>query len=646
MLKYNLMRDLNPEQQKAINHLAGPLLILAGAGSGKTKVVTHRIAKLLEEGVHPESILALTFTNKAATEMRNRVHSLVHQIVTISTFHSFGARFLRDWAEAAGLSRKFSIHDEDDSAKVIKTVLAELGIKEKKGDVRIIKNLISEAKNELKNLDEVGDETVDIQTLNQFEQIFHKYQAHLKIADSVDFDDLLYLPLKILKENSDILERVRERYRYILVDEYQDTNQAQYELIKLIAGEHLNLFVVGDPDQSIYSWRGANIHNILNFEKDFPTTTTIRLEQNYRSTSRILEAANALIQNNSSRFEKNLWSELGEGSKIRLFVGYTERDEASFVAREIEHLNDKGIPLSQIVVFYRTNAQSRPFEDQLLNRYLSYKIVGGLSFYQRKEIKDILSYLKLVNQGADYVAFSRTIHLPKRGVGDKSVEKIIEGSMAEKMPILLYVNAVAHDAPLSHPISLTAKAKNGLKDYLSLIEKGRQKRSALPFHQFIKEFIEDSGYLGYLKEEEPETFDERRENLDELIAKAMEFEDLEDPLASFLEELTLKSDEVKGEDDHNRITLMTLHNGKGLEFKVAFIVGMEEDLLPHANSKSDSMQLEEERRLCYVGMTRAKELLYLTRCTLRYLWGVERFMRPSRFLTEIPAEYTEKINKI
>ncbi|MFN4173664.1 MAG: ATP-dependent helicase, partial [Parachlamydiaceae bacterium] len=345
------MRDLNPEQQKAVDHLNGPLLILAGAGSGKTKVVTHRIAKLLKEGVRPESILALTFTNKAASEMRNRVQSIQNETVAISTFHSFGARFLRDWAEAAGLSRKFSIYDEDDSLKVIKTVLAELGIKEKKGDARIIKTLISEAKNELKKLDEVGDEDTDIDTLKQFDQIFNQYQAHLKIADSVDFDDLLYLPLKILKENSDILQRIRTRYRYILVDEYQDTNQAQYELIKLIASEHLNLFVVGDPDQSIYSWRGANIDNILNFEKDFPTTTTIRLEQNYRSTSRILEAANALIQNNSSRLEKNLWSDLGLGAKIRLFVGYSEKDEASFVAREIEHLKDRGIPLSQIVVF-------------------------------------------------------------------------------------------------------------------------------------------------------------------------------------------------------------------------------------------------------------------------------------------------------
>lgn len=634
---------MNPEQKRAVEHREGPLLILAGAGSGKTSVVTHRIAKLIEEGIHPESILALTFTNKAANEMRTRVHALIHRYVPISTFHSFGARFLREWAETAGLSPRFTIHDEEDSLKVIRAVLLELGIKEKKGDARLIKNLISQIKNELKKGDEVFDEALDNQVLKQFESIFERYQAHLRHADSVDFDDLLYLPMKILKENPDVLERARERYRYILVDEYQDTNQAQYELIKLMAGEHLNLFVVGDPDQSIYSWRGANIENILNFEKDFPTTTTIRLEQNYRSTSRILEAANALIQHNLSRFEKNLWSDLGLGAKIRLFVGYTERDEAAFVAKEIDELNRRGVPLSQIVVFYRTNAQSRPFEDQLLNRYVSYKIVGGLSFYQRKEIKDILSFLKLVNQGADYVAFSRTVHLPKRGVGEKSVEKLIEGAIAEKMPILAYIDAAVHGAPLNHPVSLAAKAKSGLADYLALIEKGKQKRAALPFPQFIKEFIEDSGYMGYLKEEERETFDERRENLNELVAKAVEFEDLADPLASFLEELTLKSDEEKGTDDPNRVTLMTLHNGKGLEFRVAFIAGMEEDLLPHANSKSDPKQLEEERRLCYVGMTRAKEVLYLTRCTLRYLWGTQRFMRPSRFLNELPSEYVEKV---
>ncbi len=640
----SLKFPLNPEQRRAILHDSGPLLVLAGAGSGKTRVVTQRIVHLIEKGVCPQAILALTFTNKAAGEMRERVMKMTSQHVLISTFHSFGARFLRDWIHVLGFSGRFTIYDEDDCYKVIKLAMAEIGMKEKKGDVRIIKNLISEAKNELKPLDEVGSEEIDLTTLNQFERLFHSYQERLKAASALDFDDLLYLPLKILKEFPDVKERVQERFKYFLVDEYQDTNQVQYELLKLLTDKNKNLFVVGDPDQSIYSWRGANIQNILNFEKDFPGSEVIRLEQNYRSTSRILEAANSLIVNNENRFEKNLWSDLGLGSKIKTYTAYHEKEEAAFVAKEIESLIEKGVPLNEMVIFYRTNAQSRPFEDQLLRRFISYKIIGGLSFYQRKEIKDILAFLKVINLPSDVISFSRTINLPKRGIGDATIEKMIEGAHLERMPILNYADSLVHQAPLKNPVKLTSKAKAGITEYLSTIEALKNLYSTTPFAEFVKQVIEKTGYLAYLKEEEPDTVNERKENLDELITKAKEFEELTDPLSPFLEELTLKVDEGKEETQHS-LNLMTIHNGKGLEFKVAFIVGMEEELFPHANSKKDPGQIEEERRLCYVGMTRAKELLYLTNCHLRYLWGVERSMRPSRFLKEISPEYLEKVQK-
>lgn len=636
---------VNLEQKRAILHKDGPLLVLAGAGSGKTRVVTLRIVHMLEEGVSPYAILALTFTNKAAQEMRERVMKMTNQHVLISTFHSFGARFLREWIDVLGFSNRFTIYDEDDCYKVIKAVMAEIGMKEKKGDVRIIKNLISEAKNELKPLDEVGSEEIDLSTLNQFEKLFHGYQARLKSAEALDFDDLLYLPLKIMKEHPEVLARVQEKFLYFLVDEYQDTNQVQYELLKMLSGKNKNLFVVGDPDQSIYSWRGANIKNILSFETDFPGAEVVRLEQNYRSTSRILEAANSLIQHNESRYEKNLWSDLGEGAKIKTYTAYHEKEEAAFVAKEIEKLQERGVSLNEMVIFYRTNAQSRPFEDQLLRRFLTYKIIGGLSFYQRKEIKDILAFLKVINLPSDFVSFSRTINLPKRGVGDTTLEKMVEGAHLERLPILQFADALIHNVPLKNPVKLMAKAKTGIEEYLSIIESLKQLYPTVPFAEFIKQVIEKTGYLAYLKEEEPDTVNERKENLDELITKAKEFEELKDPLAPFLEELTLKVDDDKQEEGSEKLSLMTLHNGKGLEFKVAFLVGMEEDLFPHANSKKDPGQIEEERRLCYVGMTRAKELLYLTNCHLRYLWGIERDMRPSRFLREISPEYLEKIQR-
>jgi DNA helicase-2/ATP-dependent DNA helicase PcrA len=637
------MHTLNPPQLEGVRHRDGPLLILAGAGSGKTKVVTTRIVELIHEGIEPGSILALTFTNKAAQEMRERVFQQTHAQVLISTFHSFGAKFLREFIPALGLSTRFTIYDEEDSYKVIRAVLVELGIKEKKGDVRIIKNLISQAKNELKEAERLETKDIEGDFLNQFERIFQNYQQKLKEADSLDFDDLLYLPLKILREFPEILERVQNRYKYLMVDEYQDTNQAQYELLKLLSSKELNIFVVGDPDQSIYSWRGANIQNILQFEKDFPGAKVIRLEQNYRSTETILEAANALISNNISRYEKNLWSNLGEGDKISLFVAYTEREEAAFVARKIEKLLDQGVDASEIVIFYRTNAQSRSFEDQLISRLITYRIVGGLSFYQRKEVKDILAFLKVMNQPNDFVAFSLTINLPKRGIGEVTLDKILKSAKLEGLSLLSYVDALVNGAPLKNITKISAKGMEGLSDYVSNISKLKQELNEIPFPDFIQRVIEQTHYLSYLKEEEPDTFRDRKENLDELVAKAAEYSEITDPLSAFLEELTLKSDEDTKGDFSSAITLMTLHNSKGLEFREAFMVGMEEDLFPHANSKSDPNQIEEERRLCYVGMTRAKVHLYLSCCQLRFLFGSEKFMRPSRFLKEIPSEFIKKI---
>jgi ATP-dependent DNA helicase UvrD/PcrA len=628
-----LLQELNEEQQEAVMKTDGPLLVLAGAGSGKTRVVTYRIAHLIEQGIPPSKILGLTFTNKAAREMKERVMSLTRNHVLISTFHSLGARILRESVDKLGYPVNFTIYDDQDTDKLIKNCLLELYPEDKKLEAKTYKGMISKAKNALLMPDEVDTSELRSRQESYFPRIYEVYQEKLLAYGALDFDDLLFLTVRLLREHPQVLQMYQSRWSHLLVDEYQDTNAAQYTMISFLAGKSRNLCVVGDPDQSIYSWRGANIHNILHFERDYPGTQVIRLERNYRSRQNILEAANSLILNNDQRFEKRLWSELGPGEKIKCHTAYTEREEAQYIAEQIRyHCDYQGIPLSEMVIFYRTNAQSRAFEDELPYQKIPYVIVGGISFYQRREIKDILAYLRMVQSDADFISFARSINLPKRGVGAASIEKLRQRAEAEGVPIFTYCQNPA--------IQLPQRQQKGLQGYVDLILDLR--RNKLEIGKLVQKTIESSQYLLALNEE-PESYDERKENLDALIAKAMEWEaSTEEPtLDAFLEELALKSgaDEIKEGDD--RVNLMTLHNGKGLEFTIAFLAGMEEDLLPHVNSRGSQEGLEEERRLCYVGMTRAKEVLYLINCDQRFIWGMQRTQRPSRFLKEVPYKLKE-----
>lgn len=625
------MTKLNPHQQIAVEHLEGPLLVLAGAGSGKTRVVTHRIAHLLELGILSSDILAVTFTNKAAEEMKTRIRSLKNTQVLACTFHSLGARILRESIQTLGYAQDFTIYDEEDSEKLLKNCLNQLQIIDEKGVSKKVRHQISSSKNDM-----ISPENAD----KEFSHIYQLYQQKLKECNALDFDDLLYLTVKLLKEHESIRDYYQKKWLFVLIDEYQDTNVAQYYLAKILVDKHKNIFAVGDPDQSIYSWRGARYQNILNFEQDFPGAKVVTLDQNYRSTNTILQASNALIQNNCDRYEKKLWSALGEGSKIGLFIGQNEKEEAAFVASKI-FTHERDYPLNQMAIFYRTNAQSRIFEDALLSRKIAYQIIGGLSFYQRREIKDILAFLKMLISNTDLISFLRTINLPKRGIGTGSLDKIVEAAAEQSIPIFTFCEKIVNGSVV---LKLGTKQKEGLRDYISIIHSLRNRLNSLVIHELISEMITSTRYLNYLHED-PETFQDRKENIDELIGKAAEWEEENSngTLIQFLEELSLRT--TKEESPHiPSVKLMTLHNSKGLEFDVVFLVGLEEDLLPHINSRDDEKLVEEERRLCYVGMTRAKNILYLTSTTYRFMWGAARYMRPSRFLKEIPKEYIQNLS--
>jgi DNA helicase-2/ATP-dependent DNA helicase PcrA len=627
---------LNPEQMQAVEHLQGPLLVIAGAGSGKTKIVTNRIAYLIEQGIDPSHILGLTFTNKAAQEMKERIKQLTNHYVMISTFHSLGVKILKNSITALGFTPNFTIYDEDDSNKVLKTCLEELGLKDKEFSVKVFKNLISQAKNQLLQPQEVPQGTDTIE--KWFPEVYELYTTKLKQWQALDFDDLLFLTVTLFQNHPHILKKYQEQFRFLLVDEYQDTNHAQYQIVALLSNVNQNLFVVGDPDQSIYSWRGANIRNILDFQKDYPQAKIVRLEQNYRSTSNILSAANALIRNNQNRLEKNLWSALGNGPKLYLFTAENERMEAEFTVLQIqEQKKENQISLNDMVIFYRTNFQSRVFEDALLRKNIPYTIVGGISFYQRKEIKDILAFLKILEHPSDFISFARTINIPKRGFGETTIENLRIFAEKNNLPILEAINKA-----LNGGIKLNTKQKESLSQYLKIFKDCEEFHGSL--EALVGRMIKKSGYLEFLKEDK-ETFDERKENLNELLAKAAEWELMaENPnLSSFLDELTLKSTLDEANQDEEKLHLMTMHNGKGLEYTVAFLVGLEEDLFPHANSRGNLDSIEEERRLCYVGMTRAKKYLYLSHAEVRFLFGSSRFMRRSRFLSEIPPQYLQKL---
>lgn len=622
---------LNPQQEIAATHIEGPLLVLAGAGSGKTRVVTHRIVGLIDLGVPPSDILAVTFTNKAAEEMRARIRSMKNAQVLACTFHSLGARILRESISLIGYQSDFTIYDEEDSEKLLKKCLEQLQLNGDKGLAKELRSQISQAKNNGQAPNEVVDK--------QLAQIYDLYQHSLKECNALDFDDLLYLTVKLLKDNEAARTMYQTRWQFVLIDEYQDTNHTQYTLAKLLVQKHGNIFAVGDPDQSIYSWRGAKYENILNFERDFPGAKVVVLDQNYRSTNNILQASNALITHNPNRYEKKLWSASGDGEKIGVFIAHNERQEAEFVAHRIAKMHaEQDLSLNDVAVFYRTNSQSRTFEDALLARRIDYTIIGGVSFYARREIKDILAFLRLLISDTDLISFLRTINIPKRGLGPSAIEKIIQGATEKKLPILTFCQEYGDG------IKLSAKQQTGLSNFLRMINSLRNRKDSLKLHELITEVIFESHYLDYLKED-AETEQDRKENVDELVGKAAEWEaEREDPtLQAFLEELTLRSN-TEEKVHLPTVKLMTLHNSKGLEFSAVFLVGLEEDLCPHINSKDDEEAIEEERRLCYVGITRAKKTLCLTAATFRFMWGTLRPMRPSRFLKELPPEFLQNLS--
>jgi len=637
------MKDLNPEQKIAAEHLEGPMLVLAGAGSGKTRVVTCRIAHLLSVGVPSSEILALTFTNKAADEMRVRIKMMADQYVLTSTFHSLGARILRESIHALGYRSDFTIYDEKDSLDLLKSCLEAMGYKNEKGLLKSARAAISNAKNDLLTPNDL-DRDFRTRTDQILKDVFIAYQEKLKEYNALDFDDLLYLTVKLFRESKETLEHYQKRWTFILIDEYQDTNAAQYFMTKLLVGERNNIFVVGDPDQSIYSWRGANIHNILDFEKDYENAQVITLEQNYRSTANILDAANGLIKHNEERYEKRLWSDLGAGEKIGVYIAENEKEEALFVVEElVRKTREDHIPLRECVIFYRTNSQSRTFEDALLKYQVPYVIYGGLSFYQRREIKDILSLLRMTVSDSDFLAFARTINLPKRGIGNTTLVKLRDAASENELPILSLIRKLLSGETTA--VKLPKRVEEGMSDYLRVINLLKEMaETGKPLEEIVQGAIELSGYERVLKED-PESYEDRKGNLEALINKAAEWsEERENPtLIQFLEELSLKSS-LDDRPAHDSVRLMTLHNGKGLEFALTFMVGMEEDLFPHINSKDSIEALEEERRLCYVGMTRAKQSLYLTASTYRFMWGISKVMCPSRFLKEVPPHFLNPIN--
>ncbi|BAE80800.1 DNA/RNA helicase [Chlamydia felis Fe/C-56] len=635
-----LTLELNEAQIAAVTAPLSPVLVLAGAGAGKTRVVTCRILHLIKEGIAPREILAVTFTNKAAKELKERI---LHQCPQVSgadipmvcTFHSLGVFILRRSIQALNRENNFIIYDQSDTDKLLKQCLQKFNLKKTLSSS--IQYHISQAKNRLLYPEDLDPE----EYVDPVVSIYKEYQQRLKETNALDFDDLLFLTVKLFKDFPEVKKEYSELWKALLIDEYQDTNHAQYMMAQTIAGKHQNIFAVGDPDQSIYSWRGANIHNILNFEQDYPQARVLRLEENYRSYGNILNAANALIQNNASRLKKNLRSVKGPGEKIRVFLGKTDKDEAEFVASEIYRLHKRSnIPLRDFCIFYRTNFQSRTFEDALLRRRIPYEILGGLSFYKRKEIQDILAFLRMFTAKCDVVAFDRTVNLPKRGLGPSAISSLIDYALTNNLPIL----EACRNALETHSVKLSKKQQEGLWSYLSIFQQ-LERAYTLPLNEFVIATIRITGYLQVLKED-PDTFEDRKSNLDELASKTFEWEqqNTEGTLESFLDDLALKSSTDETELIADRVNLMTIHNGKGLEFRIAFVVGLEENLFPHANSKGNYENLEEERRLCYVGITRAQDLLYLTAAQTRFLWGTVRVMKPSRFLKEIPRDYLIQVH--
>lgn len=635
--------ELNPQQREAVEYMGGPLLIVAGAGSGKTRVLTYRIAHLIRaHGASPWDILALTFTNKAAGEMKERVARLVgvsSRDMMVGTFHSSCARILRREIEPLGYSSKFSIYDEADSIRVIVQCLDDLNLDRKSYHPRALKNVISRAKNEMIDEESFSDRVEGDFFMEVALQVYRRYQERLRANDALDFDDLLLLMVNLFELYPRTLEKYRQRYKHVLVDEYQDTNVVQYELVRLLASEHRSLCVVGDDDQGIYSWRGADIRNILEFEKDYPDARTIKLEQNYRSTGLILSAAGYVVANNTERKEKTLWTSNSPGEKVRYCLAPDEHAEAAFVCGEIQKLTDEGGNCSDTAVFYRTHAQSRVLEEQLIRLGLPYKVFGGTRFYDRQEIKDIVAYLRLLANPRDEVSLRRIINVPARGIGKTTVAALDEHSRRNGVPL---IDAVRQADEVQ---GLSKRAVKQLKEFAAMIDGLAESASSMDVDGLLEEVWTRTGYMDELTAQRSIEAESRVENLKELHGVVAEFrsEYGSATLEDFLERVSLVSDTDELDEEAGYVSLMTLHNAKGLEFPVVFIVGMEEGVFPHMRSMESLDELEEERRLCYVGMTRAEKVLYVTHAEARSLWGGLSMNPMSRFLREVPNDLVASV---
>ena len=646
MEKETILEGLNDKQKEAVLKTDGPCLVIAGAGSGKTKVLTHKIAYQIACGAKPWNILAITFTNKAANEMKERVEKLVGndaKDIWMGTFHSICVRILRKYIERIGFGQDFVIFDTSDQKTLIKDCMKALKIDDKAFTDKSVISEISNGKNEMLEPKNYSIKYAGDYRRETIAKIYEMYQRKLKENNAIDFDDIINFTIKILKENTDVLEYYTEKFKYILVDEYQDTNKSQFMLVSLLASKFNNITAVGDNDQGIYSFRGADVTNILNFQKDFSGTTLIKLEQNYRCTGNILKAANAVIKNNENKFDKKLWTENEDGNLPCIYCGDDEYDEANYIVQQIEHLKrEEYYKNSDFAILYRMNAQSRAIEDILRREDIPYKIIGGLKFYERKEIKDIIAYLRLIQNTSDNLSLKRIINEPKRGIGKTSIEKIEE--LSENSGSSMY--SIIKDA---QEYGLNRVSINS-REFIEQIEELREKKDSLKISELIKETLKNTGYTKALEQENSVEAETRIENLEEFLTVAIEFEheSADNTLQEFLEGITLSSDIDGMEDTEDSVTLMTLHSAKGLEFPTVFLVGMEEGIFPGYKSIGEPVALEEERRLFYVGITRAKQYLYLTCAKHRTIFGSTSYNQISRFVEEIPDEllegYQEAVN--
>jgi len=652
MNETSILQGLNDAQRQAVTAEFKPLLVIAGAGSGKTRILTRRIAYLISQNVPSFHLLGITFTNKAAGEMRKRVDALVKQFVWVSTFHSTCMQILRHDGEVIGLKRHFSIYDETDQLVLIKECMKELSINDRQVNPKAIREIIQRAKDQL-----TDPVQFQLSAHDYFEEMVSKayqlYEQKLSFMNGCDFGDLILKVVRLFEKDNVVLERWQDRFRHVLIDEYQDTNHAQYRLIQLIASRYRQLTVVGDPDQSIYAWRGADIKNILRFEEDYPDCQILKLEQNYRSTKVILEAANHLIQHNYQRKPKQLWTENDEGEQIALYEASDEKDEAGYVVKKIKEYQRQGFPLTDMVIFYRVHSQSRVLEDELRRHKINYKIVGGIRFYDRREIKDLVAYLKFIASPDDEVSLKRILNVPSRGVGKKAFEAIAEYAAQHQKTLGSALGGIEQVTGVS------SKSKKAIRIFYELITWLRANHAHLNITELLEKILHETGYLNELEGEKTMESRVRIENIKEFFSAVQEFEETWEPfldelpshaqpapstsmLQNFLESISLQSDIDRWSQDSEQLTLMTLHSAKGLEFPIVFMAGLEEEIFPHVNALGEADgELEEERRLCYVGMTRAKRKLHMTYANSRRLYGFRNHNLPSRFLNEIPQNSFE-----